>query len=190
MCAASYLSFRSNVAQRRGESSCAKGQTRSRKGPEPVQLYENCPRPVRVAMDRFGTGFLNRLAARFILRSCLRQAGPERGIEGWRRRRVFSSRGTSYICGEKFKSAKSKSAPLQDCRDAAPVNSTTFVWWCGRVCHPPPLKSQGRVGWCGKMAHPPPVTREGVVPGAGHETPARRGVTRSLTCSGVKGLRR
>ena len=37
VCAVSYFSFRSNVAQRRGENSCAQGQTRSRKGPEPVR---------------------------------------------------------------------------------------------------------------------------------------------------------
>jgi hypothetical protein len=53
-----------------------------------------------------------------------------------------------------------KPAPFKDRRDAAPVNSTAFVWWCARVCHPPRsiFEVTGLVSAGGSYQEPVPFT--------------------------------
>src|SRR5580658_2485874 len=66
VCAVSYFSFRPSVARRRDENSWTQVQTRYRKGPEPVQALRKLARPVRVVLDRFGTGFAAQAESGFV----------------------------------------------------------------------------------------------------------------------------
>jgi len=89
VCAVSYFGFRSNVAQRHGENSCAMGQIWSRTSASCTKSGETCTDCDGQVRYRF----LNRAAAQFIRRtdsvgskgwrcSAIHPEIPQRGIEG------------------------------------------------------------------------------------------------------------
>ncbi len=150
---------------------------RGRRGPEKVQnqyeLYENWPRPVRIVMDRFGAGFLNRAVARFTLRSrCAGSKGSAGGECFWF---LYAAHGDFATGNSKSGGARSGAradrarwgrairklagnAPRKVCRFAASIfcrgpSNPSLADSQGKL-KPRPTKTGTRIAWRGRLERP------------------------------------